>query len=168
MADIGIFYGSSHGNTFKVAKKLQQLLGGDEKVGLHNVKDATLNELNQYRNIIMGTSAWGIGDMQEFWDLFIDVMTAADYSGKKVALFGLGDQKKYPESFVDGMGTIFCRLPDKSVVVGQWPIEGYDFYFSAAAKNDVFVGLALDEDNQAELTEDRLKKWAAHIVIEFS
>jgi flavodoxin I len=121
-----------------------------------------------YENLILGTSAWGIGDMHRDWEMFIDDLTEVNFEGKKVALFGLGDQKIYPESFADGMGTIYCRLPDKKVVVGFWPTKGYEFYFSSAEKDGEFVGLAIDDDTQPELTEERVKKWAAILKKEFS
>ena len=82
-------------------------------------------------------------------------------------MFGLGDQKEYPESFVDGLGTLFCRLPDKSGVVGYWPVEGYDYYFSLAEKDGKFVGLVIDDHTQKELTDKRVKAWVAQLKKEF-
>ncbi|HHN48312.1 MAG TPA: flavodoxin, partial [Bacteroidales bacterium] len=125
-------------------------------------------DIEKYQYLILGTSAWGIGDMHRDWEMFIDDLAEINFEGKKVALFGLGDQKLYPESFADGMGTIYCRLPDKSVVVGSWPLDGYEFYFSSAEKDGKFVGLAIDDDTQPDLTEDRVKKWAVMLKKEFS
>jgi flavodoxin I len=82
-------------------------------------------------------------------------------------MFGLGDQKKYPESFVDGMGLIYCRLGAKENVVGFTSVEGYDFYFSMAERDGRFIGLALDDDTQPELTLPRLEAWAAQLKKEF-
>lgn len=69
-----------------------------------------------YSNLVFGTSAWGIGDMQDDWERFIDELNEINFEGKKIALFGLGDQEEYPESFADGLGTLFCRLPEKAVL----------------------------------------------------
>ncbi len=166
MKKIGLFYGSSHGKTTKVAELIRDAMGG-KNIDLHNIRDAKPGDIAKYDNIIFGTSSWGIGDMQDDWETFIDDIEEIDFKGKKVALFGLGDQKDYPESFVDALGTIYCRLPQKDGVVGMWPVKGYKYYFSSADKNGKFVGLAIDEDSQPELTADRVKKWTAQLKKEF-
>ncbi len=166
MKPVGIFYGSTYGMTAKAAEKIKKAFGRS-KVDVHDLKEATLENMTSYQNIIFGTSAWGIGEMQDDWEYFIDDLADFDFSGRKLALFGLGDQKEYPESFVDGLGTLYCRLPDKSCIVGSWPTDGYDFYFSLASKDDKFVGLVLDEHNQKDKTEERIKKWVAQLKKEF-
>ena len=166
MEPVGIFYGSTYGMTAKVAEKVKKAFGRS-KVDIYDLKDVTIEKMDEYKNIIFGTSAWGIGEMQDDWEYFIDNLPLLDFSDKKLALFGLGDQKEYPESFVDGMGTLYCRLPDKSCVVGQTETEGYDFYFSLAAKDGKFIGLVMDEHNQKDLTEPRVKKWVTQLKKEF-
>lgn len=167
MAKIGIFYGGSpKGSTHKTAQVIGDLFGEDQ-VTLHNVNEATQEDLERYNYLILGTSAWGIGEMHQDWERFIDVLTEAKIDDKKIALFGLGDQVEYPESFVDGMGTVFCRLPHKEKVVGFWPTKGYSFYFSSAEMDGHFVGLAIDEDSQPELTDERISKWVEQIKNEF-
>ena len=166
MEPIGIFYGSTYGMTAKVAEKIKEAFGG-EKVDVYNLKNASLDEMKKYKNLIFGTSAWGIGEMQDDWERFIDNLEEFDFSNRKVALFGLGDQKEYPESFVDGLGTLYCRLPDKSCVVGETSTDGYDYYFSLAAKEGKFVGLVLDEHNQKNLTDERIQKWVEQLKKEF-
>ncbi len=157
METIGIFYGSTSGATKTVAERIQKAFG--KKAELHDIKEANIEMIQGYTNLIFGTSAWGIGDMQDDWEDFIDELNEVDFKGKSVALFGTGDQDEYPESFVDGLGTLYCRLPDKSVVVGSWPKEGYDYYFSLAEKDDNFVGLVIDEHQQADKTDERIAKW---------
>ena len=98
---------------------------------------------------------------------YIDNLPGLDFSEKKLAMFGLGDQKEYPESFVDGLGTLYCRLPDKSCVVGKWPSAGYDFYFSLANKDGKFIGLVIDEHSQKDQTDARVKKWVTQLKKEF-
>jgi flavodoxin I len=165
---IGIFYGGSHkGSTFQAAQSMVKQFGKDLAV-LHNVSEATREDLEKYDYLILGTSAWGIGEMHQDWERFIDVLVEASINDKKIALFGLGDQVEYPESFVDGMGTVFCRLPHKENVVGYWPTKGYSYYFSTAEKDGKFVGLALDEDSQAELTGERISKWVDLLKKEFN
>jgi len=167
MVKIGIFYGGSHnGSTFKTAQTIVNHFG-NELAAIHNVNDATREDLEKYEYLILGTSAWGIGEMHQDWERFIDVLVEASIDEKKIALFGLGDQVEYPESFVDGMGTVFCRLPYKENVVGFWPTKGYSYYFSTAEKEGKFVGLALDEDSQPELTGERISKWVDLLKSEF-
>lgn len=167
MAKIGLFYGGSpKGSTHKVAQLIKDEFG-KATVDVHNIAEVKPADIEKYQYLILGTSAWGIGDMHRDWEVFIDELSEINFEGKKVALFGLGDQKLYPESFADGMGTIYCRLPDKSVVVGFWPTSGYEFYFSSAEKDKEFVGLAIDDDTQPDMTAGRVKKWVTALKKEF-
>jgi len=163
MSNIGIFFGGKdNGSTAKVARKIQELFGA-ELASVHNVASATQNDVEKYDFLVLGTAAWGIGEMHTDWERFIDKLIDTDMANKKVALFGLGDQKLYPESFVDGMGTIFCRLAHKENVVGYTETRGYNFYYSTAEKDNKFVGLAIDDDTQPEFTEKRVKDWVKQI-----
>lgn len=163
MSKVGIFYGGKDsGTTAKVARKIQELFG-DEIASVHNVAKAQQKDVEKYDFLILGTAAWGIGEMHTDWERFIDKLVEADLSNKKIALFGLGDQKLYPESFVDGMGTIFCRLPYKNNVIGYTSTRGYHYYYSTAEKDDMFVGLAIDNDTQPDLTDKRIKDWVKAI-----
>ena len=105
--------------------------------------------------------------MQDDWEMTIDNLSQINFTDKKVALFGLGDQDEYPESFVDGLGTLYCRLPDKSCVVGMWPVKGYEYYFSLADKDGEFVGLVLDDHNQEDQTDKRITDWVKILKKEF-
>ncbi len=165
MKTVGIFYGSTSGTTKTAAEKIAKAFGKDAE--LHNIREATTSMIASYTNLIFGTSAWGIGDMQDDWEDFVDNLSEIDFTGKKIALFGLGDQEEYPESFVDGLGTLYCRLPEKDGVVGFWPTEGYKFYFSLAEKDGQFVGLPIDDHQQPELTDKRVKEWVAQLKKEF-
>ncbi len=162
MSKIGIFFGGKdNGSTAKVARKIQELLG--DEASIHNVASAAKTDVEKYDFLVLGTAAWGIGEMHSDWERFIDTMVEADLAEKKIGLFGLGDQKIYPESFVDGMGTIFCRLPHKENVIGYTSTRGYHFYYSTAEKDGKFVGLAIDDDTQKEFTDERVKNWVKQI-----
>ena len=165
MKKIGLFYGSSTGRTKRVAEMIQKEFGV-KNIDLYNIKDIKPEDILKYDNLIFGTSAWGVGDMQDDWEIFIDDLVELNLSNKKIALFGLGDQVEYPESFVDGLGTLYCRMPKKENIVGSFPIEGYKYYFSSAEKDGKFVGLPIDEDKQPELTEARVKKWVTQLIKE--
>jgi flavodoxin I len=167
MANIGIFYGGKdNGSTARIAKQIQQGFG-EEIAAIHNVHSAKKETLLQHDFLIFGTAAWGIGEMHSDWENFIEEIVETDMGNRKIALFGLGDQVEYPESFVDGMGSIFCRLPEKDKIVGFTSIRGYSYYFSTAEIDGKFVGLAIDEDSQHQLTEERIQKWVSQLKEEF-
>jgi flavodoxin I len=167
MTSIGIFFGGKdNGSTAKVARKIQELLGKD-KATIHNVSSVKTEDVNKYDYLVLGTAAWGIGEMHSDWENFIEELLDAELANKKVAIYGLGDQVVYPESFVDGLGTIFCRLPFKQNVVGFTSTEGYKYYYSTAEKDGQFVGLAIDDDSQPELTNTRIEKWVKQVTKEF-
>lgn len=158
MAKIGIFYGSTNGVTEDIAQMIGKKLGDDATV--HDIASASKDDLQQCDLLIFGTSTWGDGDIQDDWYDFIDDLDLIDYMGKKVALFGLGDQEGYPETFVDGIGTLYDKLKENSAeVIGEWAVDGYEYDGSTAEREGKFVGLPLDEDNQPELTEERVDQW---------
>jgi flavodoxin I len=160
MQNIGIFYGSSTGNTEGAAKDLQNLFGKDVAT-VFDVADAGAEDIENFSNLIFGCSTWGIGDLQDDFETFIKDLQSADLNGKKVAIFGFGDQDTYPDSFVDAIGEIYEAVAGKGCeVVGKVSTDGYDFDDSRAVIDGEFVGLPLDEENQSNLTETRLKNWA--------
>ena len=153
---IGIFYGSSTGNTEAVAKKIGSLL--DAEV---NIADAqTPEKLKQYDVVLLGASTWGLGDLQDDWDPLLGQLENLKLEGKKIAFFGTGDQSSYPDTFVDSLGILYEALKNSGAeFIGKWPLEGYEYSESKAEKDGSFVGLPLDEDGQSELTDDRIEKW---------
>jgi flavodoxin I len=168
MAPIGLFYGSTGGSTHRVARLVKDAFG-DEEVRLHSVETADPEDLDQYDRLIFGVSTYGRGSLQEFWADFIWELDDVDLSGKKVALFGLGDQVEYPGSFLNAMGTLYEKARELGAeVVGYWPTEGYTFTGSNAIAEGAFVGLAIDEDRQRSLTEERVKQWVAQLLQEFA
>lgn len=165
MANIGIFYGSSTGNTEKVAELISASFG-DDAVAI-NVEDASTEELDKFPYLIFGVSTWEIGDMQEDWVDFVENLKDVNLKDKKVAIFGLGDQEAYDESFADGAGKLYSMISRKTKIVGQTSTKGYDFVESEAVKNKQFVGLIIDEDNQKSLTAERVKNWVEQLKKEF-
>lgn len=165
MAKIGIFYGSSTGNTELIAGKFRKLFGDDAE--MVNIDAAGKEDIEKFDYLIFGSSTWGIGDAQDDWDDFLEVLSDISFTNKKVALFGLGDQLNYPDAFVDGMGVIYDAIYDRADIVGAWPVDGYTFNESAAVKQGKFVGLAIDKENQQHLTDERLQKWVEILKKEF-
>ncbi len=159
MSKIGIFFGSTTGNTETIAQRIQEELGNDV-VDLHNVDAADAGKLSDYEKLILATSTWGVGDLQDDFEAFLPQLQQQDFSGKKVALFGLGDSAGYPESFVDGIGEIYETVTEKGgTVVAKVPTEGYTYDASRAEVDGEFVGLPLDIDSEDEKTDERLTTW---------
>lgn len=161
MAKIGLFYGTQTGNTETLAETIQAELGGDGVVTLHDMADVSAGDFGDYDCIIVGCPTWNVGELQADWEGFYDSeLDDVDFKGKKVAYFGAGDQIGYGENFQDAMGILEKKISELGgTTVGQWPTDGYDHEESLAEKDGKFVGLAIDEDNQSELTEERIKTW---------
>ena len=158
MKSIGIFYGSSSGNTETVAKQIQKGLGADAQI--FEVSKAKKEDLEKFDNLILGTSTWGFVDLQDDFEGFMSQIEAANLSGKTVALFGCGDQESYSDTFVNGMGQVWQALQNKGCkIVGQTSTDGYSFSASDAVVDDKFVGLAIDENNQSDMTDERIAAW---------
>ncbi|MCU4166417.1 flavodoxin [Carboxylicivirga caseinilyticus] len=158
MKKTAILYGSTTGNTKSIAKLINQCL--DNQAEVKDVDDLTASDIESYECLILGTSTWGLGDLQDDWDSFITELDNADLEGKTIALFGLGDAASYPDTFVDGMGTIYKAIVDKGCqIVGAVSADGYSFDASSAVINNSLVGLAIDEDNESNKTEERVRKW---------
>lgn len=155
--NIGIFYGSTNGNTANVASKIQKALNAD-LYDVGNLKNG--DDLVKYEMLILGTSTWYDGDLQDDWDSFMSHLKTANLSGKTIALFGLGDQEGYSSDYVSGMRLIYDMVVEKGAkVIGSWDDNGYSYEHSASVIDGQFVGLALDEDNQSELSDERIATW---------
>jgi flavodoxin I len=160
----GIFYGSSSGKTEDVAFRIRQLID-EGKSGVWDIADSSARDLLDCRSLILGIPTWGIGELQEDWSDFLPGLGELDLGGKRVALFGLGDQESYPDSFANALGTLYnALLPTGCKIVGSFPLEGYRFMESTAVSKGRFRGLVLDEENQSHLTEGRLNRWLEEIL----
>lgn len=163
MKQIGIFFGSSTGDTEKVALLIQELIG-IEKADIHDIKESKAEDLRQYSFLIMGISTWGTGNLQEDWEEFLRKLSKFNYSGYKAALFGLGDQESYPDTFADAMGFVYDTFKSLGFnMTGEFPVNGYEFLHSRAERNGEFVGLVIDERNQPGLTEGRVIAWLKNL-----
>jgi flavodoxin I len=167
MKKIGLFYSFNSVKTAKIAEKIKSALSNFE---IHNVniEDADANSLTLYDFLIFGVPTWFDGELPNYWDEYLPSVEDIALSGKKVAIFGLGDQKNYAENFCDAIGIIagFFEMRG-AVIVGKYPIEGYTFEGSKAVSNNEFVGLPLDQENQPKLTHNRIEKWVETLNSEF-
>tara|TARA_B110000008_G_C16848778_1_gene515919 strand:+ start:368 stop:889 length:522 start_codon:yes stop_codon:yes gene_type:complete len=168
---IGLFYGSTTCYTEMAAEKIRGIIGED-LVDIHSVKETPLSFMANYDLLLIGISTWDFGEIQEDWNELWEDIATTPMKGKVVALFGLGDQEGYGEWFLDAMGLLHDELKTAGAeFVGFWPNDGsYEFEASKALTEDQsqFVGLALDEDSQYELSDERIATWVEQVLIEYS
>ncbi|WP_394174356.1 flavodoxin FldB [Thalassotalea litorea] len=165
---IGLFYGSTTCYTEMAAEKIQATIGED-LVEIFNIKDVPLNQCEDFDIIIFGISTWDFGELQEDWESSWDDIATLNLSNKIVALFGLGDQQGYGEWFQDALGMLHDQvIITNPSIIGYWPNEGYEFSASKALSEDqqFFVGLALDDECQYDLTDQRIEQWCQQILQE--
>lgn len=129
-----------------------------------NVTDLDDSVIANNDNLILGTSTWGAGEVQDDWYDGLKVIKNTDLSGKTVALFGCGDSESYPDTFVGGMLEIYNAVKQAGAnVIGAVATDGYTFDDSESVVDGKFVGLALDEVNEDSKTDERIDNWVAEI-----
>ncbi len=171
MAKIGLFYGTDTGNTERISKRIKELIDaklGEGSVDVLEIYKKKAEDMDKYDTLILGMPTWYDGELQGDWESYIAEMQKIDFSKKKVAFFGLGDQYGYASYFIDAL-LVFAEIVEKNngKLYGLWPVAGYEHDYSKAQRGDHFLGLALDVDNQDELTEERLQKWVPQVLGEF-
>jgi len=150
------------GRTADVAADIAQALGVDS-ADIHNVANAQPEKATSYDALVLGSSTWGDGDLQDDWPAFLAGLAKLNLSGKKVALFGCGDSGGYPDTFCNAVGALYDGLAATGCTfVGAYAPQGYDVTGSAIAKDGKFVGLALDESADFK-TPKRIKVWAEQL-----
>lgn len=168
MSKVGIFFGTDTGNTRKVAKLMFKALGEEVADKPLNINRIDAEAFLAYDKLILGTPTYGNGELpglssecqSESWEEFMPNFEEMDLEGKTIALYGLGDQVNYPDEYLDAMGELYDAIVDAGAdVIGSWPTDGYTFDASCAEEDGEFVGLALDNDNQSNLTDERVTAW---------
>ena len=164
MNKIAIIYSFNSHKTAQVAKKIEEAFDSKavEKV---NVEEINEKSFMQYDAMIVGVPTWFDGELPNYWDEFIPAMEELKLKGKSFAIFGLGDQKGYPENFCDGVGIMAELLQGLGgKVQGLTSNEGYEFERSRALKDEkTFYGLLLDQENQGRQTNKRVENWVAQL-----
>lgn len=160
---IGLFYGSTLGAAKAVAEEIGTLLEleiYDVAKGIDSIKD--------YTNLILGTNTWGYGDLQDDWEGVRAILEKVDFTAKKVAIYSTGDAEGYSDTFVDSIG-ILGEIVEKNggTLVGFTSTETYEFSDSKGLRDGMFMGLAIDDNNQGNLTKDRVNKWVEQIKGEY-
>ncbi|AKC60488.1 flavodoxin FldA [Blochmannia endosymbiont of Camponotus (Colobopsis) obliquus] len=163
-AKVGIFFSSDTGNTENVAKMIQKQLGTNV-ADIFDIVNSNREDLEQYNNLLLGIPTWYYGEAQCDWEDFFPILKTINFCGKKVGIFGCGDQEDYAEYFCDAMN-ILKEITEHNgaTLIGKWPTDGYRFESSKSLINkDHFVGLVIDEDRQPEMTLDRVINWVKQI-----
>lgn len=168
MKKIGLFYSFNTIKTAKNADKIKNAFGKAADIDNVNVEEIDEETFLSYDNMVLGVPTWFDGELPNYWDEFMPAIEDLKLKGKTVALFGLGDQVGYPENFVDAIGILAKALEERGAkVIGLTSTEGFTFERSAALRDDKFLGLALDIENQAGLTDDRITNWVDQLKKEF-
>jgi flavodoxin I len=173
MADkpkIGLFYGSSSGAGENAANIIKTEIehSGVADVDMFIVSAQNLKAMEKYQYLIFGCSTWNIGELQDDWNLKFNELDIVDFKGRKVALFGNGDQYGYSNTFADAIGMIGNKVAALGAeLVGFWPKDGFEFEFSRGIFEDCFMGLPLDDDNQPNQTKQRCINWVFWVMEQF-
>ena len=155
-----VVYGSSTGTCEGIAEKIGAKLGAE----VLNVQELTADVVAANENLILGTSTWGAGELQDDWYDGVKVLQSADLKGKTIALFGCGDAESYGDTFVGGMGELYDAVKNSGAhLVGRVSTDGYSYDDSTAVVDGEFVGLPLDDVNEDDKTDGRIEAWIAAI-----
>ena len=160
MSNTIVIYGSSTGTCEAIAEKIAQKLGCEAL----NVQELSADVVAQNQNLILGTSTWGAGELQDDWYDGLSVLKNADLSGKTIALFGCGDCSTYSDTFVGGIGELYDGIKQSGAkFIGAVSTDGYTFDESSAVVDGKFIGLPLDDINEDDKTDERINAWVAQI-----
>jgi flavodoxin I len=167
MRKTGVFYSFKTNKTAKLGERIIDAFE-NENIEAIDAETVTGESFIKYDNIIVGVPTWFDGELPIYWDEFVPALKEMDLKGKRIAIYGLGDQKGYPENFNDGIG-IFAQIVSErgAEIVGFTSTEGYEFERSKAAKDGIFCGLCLDQENQARLSNKRVIDWVDQLKKEF-
>ncbi len=163
MEKTAIIFSFNTVKTSQAAKMIYESFA-DENIDMVNAEEITGEKFLQYRNLILGVPTWFDGELPNYWDEFVPEIEEMDLRGRRIAIFGPGDQKNYPENFVDGIGILGRLLEERGAeLAGLTEASEYSFEKSAALKGDKFMGLPLDFENQASKNRERISRWVEQL-----
>ena len=163
MKKTAIIYSFNTQKSQKVAEKIVAAFG-EKNIEAINAEELTKGVFENFDNFILSAPTWFDGELPNYWDEFVPDLEEMDLSGKTFAVFGLGDQKGYPENFCDAIGILVELLEECGAkIIGQTSLEGYTYESSRAERAGQFVGLPVDQENQARLTKGRIDSWVAQL-----
>ena len=161
MNKIGVFYGSTTGTTEDLARRIAEKLDVPS-AHIYDVSKLTEALVGEYDVLVLGSSTWGAGELQDDWYDGIKILKKCDLSHKYVALFGCGDSDSYSDTFYEELKDTRCKF------CGAVDTAGYTFDSSIAVVNGKFVGLPLDEVNEDGQTDERISAWVEQVKQEIS
>ncbi len=168
MSKIGLFYSFQTKKTAEVAEKIKSKFKNHELVAVDVNQELNEELFGQFDKMILGSATWFDGELPLYWDEFVPTIEDMNFSGKTVAVFGLGNQKGFPENFNDAIGILVNLLSERGAkIVGYTSSVGYDFERSLAQEGNQLKGLALDTENQADQTDKRIEDWVVQLENEF-
>jgi flavodoxin I len=162
-----IFFATSTGKTEDVAQRLATFLGGST-----NLRDvdalSSAEEFCAVDAMICCVPTWNTGADSlrsgTYWDSYVEDIPEISLPGKPVAILGLGDSSSYSDYFCDAMEELYRAFEAAGArMVGTVSTDGYTFNESKSVINGRFCGLPIDEDNEADLTDERLSAWARQL-----
>ncbi len=172
MADkIGIFFGSSTGATERAATLIKNEIDAYAiaDVEVHVVSMNNVSTMSNFKYLLFGCPTWNIGELQDDWAIVFPSLSNINFQGRKVAVFGCGDQFGYSNSFNDSIGILSQKIIDLGGEPCGWmpADDSYQFEYSRGATDGVLMGLFLDEDNQAAQTPQRVANWVLWLLEDF-
>jgi flavodoxin I len=163
MKKTAIIYSFNATKSAKIAERIKEEFG-DADIEMVNAEEINGEKFLQFDNFILGAPTWFDGELPNYWDEFVPELEDLDLSGKTAAIFGLGDQVKYSENFVDAIGILGELLKEQGAkIVGYTSTEGYEYESSQGEENGQFMGLAIDYENQGSKNKERVKNWVEQL-----
>jgi flavodoxin I len=163
---IGLVYGTNTGVTEIVAEKLDEVLRENGiDVEIHDIASVDFDVIKNYKTLIIAVPTWNDGELQDDWDEVFDQWCDYNFDGLNVAFVGTGDQEAYHENFLDAIGKMAVPVRESGGnVFGRTSTDGFNHTTSVGDDGDgYFCGLAIDEDNEPELTDERVENWVKQI-----
>lgn len=163
---IGLYYSTSTGNTETCAGYISEAAGG---INMDDIADASDDEVTGHDALIIGAPTWHTDAETErsgtSWDEWLyNTLPNLNLEGKKVAVFGCGDQESYSDYYCDAAGELYDLFEAKGCkMFGFTSTDGYNHQASKAERDGKFVGAMFDEDNQYDESEGRAKAWVAQL-----
>lgn len=160
MKNVGVIFGSTTGTCEDLANNIASKVGGEAI----NITDVTKEQIESFDLLLLGSSTWGCGELQDDWYSGVKLLKSANLAGKSVGFFGCGDAMSFGDTFCDAMGLIYDEIAGSGCTfVGQISTDGYSYDASASERDGVLIGVALDELNESDKSEERISLWIEKI-----
>jgi flavodoxin I len=163
---VGLYYSTTTGNTETVAGYIGAALG----IEAEDIGSAEDEAILAHDAIVVGAPTWHTGADEQrsgtSWDEWLyDQLPNLDFTGKKVAIFGVGDSGSYSDNFCDATGELYeCFTKQGAEIIGGTSADdGFDYTESKGVVDGNFVGQVFDEDNYYDASEERANAWVEQL-----